>query len=84
MAEVIVYSSNYCPYCMRAKQLLKSKGVKFKEINVDGRPAVRQEMTKKAGQTSVPQIWINEQHIGGCDDLFALEFKRKLDPMLKQ
>ncbi|TBR43803.1 glutaredoxin 3 [Marinomonas agarivorans] len=84
MADVLVYSSNYCPYCMRAKQLLKSKGVKFQEINVDGRPAVRQEMTQKSGQTSVPQIWINEQHVGGCDDLFALEFKGKLDPMLSK
>lgn len=82
MAEVVIYSSNYCPYCMRAKQLLKSKNVDFEEINVDGRNAVRQEMTNKCGQTSVPQIWINTQHVGGCDDLFALEHKGKLDPLL--
>ena len=82
MADVIIYSSNYCPYCMRAKQLLKSKNVKFQEINVDGRNAIRQEMTNKSGKTSVPQIWINEQHVGGCDELFALEHKGKLDPLL--
>ena len=82
MAEVIVYSSNYCPYCSRAKQLLKSKSIKFTEINVDSRSSVRQEMTKKCGQTSVPQIWINSQHIGGCDDIFTLERAGKLDQLL--
>jgi len=83
-AKVTIYSSNYCPYCMRAKQLLVSKNVQFDEICVDGKGKSRQEMTQKCGQTSVPQIWINDQHIGGCDDIFALERKGKLDPLLEK
>ncbi|MCS3468025.1 glutaredoxin 3 [Pseudomonas sp. Pseusp122] len=83
MAEVIVYSSDYCPYCSRAKQLLKSKDIEFDEIVVDGKPQLRAEMTKKAGRTSVPQIWIGSTHVGGCDDLFALERAGKLDALLE-
>ena len=83
MSEVIVYSSDYCPYCSRAKHLLASKGVAFEEIKVDGKPQLRAEMTKKAGRTSVPQIWIGSKHIGGCDDLYALERAGKLDALLK-
>ena len=82
MSQVVVYSSDYCPYCTRAKQLLQSKKVAFDEIKVDGKPAVRAEMAQKAGRTSVPQIWIGTQHIGGCDDLFALERAGKLDALL--
>lgn len=83
MNKVIVYSSDYCPYCSRAKHLLASKGVAFEEIKVDGKPQLRAEMTKKAGRTSVPQIWIGSEHIGGCDDLYALERAGKLDALLK-
>ncbi|WP_323163927.1 glutaredoxin 3 [Pseudomonas atacamensis] len=83
MSEVIVYSSDYCPYCSRAKHLLASKGVAFEEIKVDGKPQLRAEMTTKAGRTSVPQIWIGAKHIGGCDDLYALERAGKLDALLK-
>lgn len=82
MPEVIVYSSDYCPYCTRAKQLLNSKKVAFDEIVVDGKPQLRSEMIKKAGRTSVPQIWIGPVHVGGCDDLFALERAGKLDALL--
>ncbi|MCI8208184.1 glutaredoxin [Pseudomonas sp. S25] len=82
MAEVIVYSSDYCPYCTRAKQLLQNKHVSFEEIRVDGKPQVRAEMVKKSGRTSVPQIWIGSTHVGGCDDLFALERSGKLDELL--
>ncbi|HCN64022.1 MAG TPA: glutaredoxin 3 [Pseudomonas sp.] len=82
MSKVIVYSSDYCPYCMRAKALLEKKGVAFEEIKVDGKPQVRAEMTQKAGRTSVPQIWIGDRHVGGCDDLFALERAGKLDALL--
>lgn len=82
MSEVIVYSSDYCPYCMRAKQLLERKGVRFTEINVDGQPQMRAEMARKAGRTSVPQIWIGATHVGGCDDLHALERAGKLDALL--
>ncbi|MDT4823964.1 Glutaredoxin 3 [compost metagenome] len=83
MAEIVVYSSAWCPYCIRAKQLLDKKGVKYEEINVDGNPAVRAEMTRKAGRTSVPQIWIGQTHVGGCDDLYALERAGKLDALLQ-
>jgi len=82
MSTVTIYSSNYCPFCTRAKQLLSSKNIAFNEINVDGNNKLRQEMTKKSGRTSVPQIWIGEQHVGGCDDLFDLERSKKLDALL--
>lgn len=82
MANVLVYSSDYCPYCIRAKQLLGKKNVAFEEIRVDGKPQVRAEMAQKAGRTSVPQIWIGSTHVGGCDDLFALERAGKLDALL--
>jgi glutaredoxin 3 len=82
MTDVVVYSSDYCPYCSRAKSLLGSKGVGFQEIKVDGKPQLRAEMTKKSGRTSVPQIWIGSVHVGGCDDLFALERAGKLDKLL--
>lgn len=84
MADVTIYSSNYCPFCIRAKQLLTSKSVDFDEINVDGQPEVRREMMIKSNQRTVPQIWIGEQHVGGCDDLFMLERSDKLDAMLKE
>ena len=83
MTSVVVYSSDWCTYCMRAKQLLASKGVDFEEIRVDGQPAIRAEMTRKAGRTSVPQIWIGSTHVGGCDDLYALERAGKLDALLQ-
>ncbi|WP_296260185.1 MULTISPECIES: glutaredoxin 3 [unclassified Pseudomonas] len=82
MTHVVVYSSDYCPYCSRAKHLLVSKNVAFEEIKVDGKPQIRAEMTKKAGRTSVPQIWVGSIHVGGCDDLFALERAGKLDALL--
>ncbi|WP_339845443.1 glutaredoxin 3 [uncultured Halopseudomonas sp.] len=83
MPEVTIYSSNYCPFCIRAKQLLDAKGVKYNEIRVDGQPKVRAAMTRLAGgATSVPQIWIGETHVGGCDQLQALERSGKLDGML--
>ena len=83
MAEIVVYSSAWCPYCIRAKHLLDSKGVRYEEISVDGNPAIRAEMTRKAGRTSVPQIWIGPTHVGGCDDLYALERAGKLDALLQ-
>ena len=83
MPKVVIYSSDYCPYCMAAKRLLTRKGIVFDEIGVDGRPAVRREMTQKAGgRTSVPQIWIGDTHVGGCDDLYALEDAGELDGLL--
>lgn len=82
MAEVTIYSSDYCPYCRRAKALLERKGVAFAEICVDGRPDLRAEMRARAGRNSVPQVWINDQHVGGCDDLHDLERVGALDAML--
>lgn len=84
MNQIIMYSSDYCPFCMRAKSLLHKKGLNYQEINVDRDRALRQEMTQKSGKTSVPQIWIGEQHIGGCDEIHALERSGSLDQILNQ
>ncbi|MBS0241880.1 MAG: glutaredoxin 3 [Proteobacteria bacterium] len=81
--KVTIYTSAWCPYCVSAKRLLDRKGVAYDEISVDGRDAVRAEMTKKAGgRYTVPQIWIGREHVGGCDDLYALEDAGRLDPLL--
>lgn len=82
MASVVIYTSAWCPYCIRAKDLLDKKNVTYQEISVDGQPAVRAKMAEKAGRTSVPQIWVGEKHVGGCDDLMALERAGKLDALL--
>ncbi len=82
MQDVIIYSSDYCPFCQRALALLDSKGVSYRKVSVDGQPAARQEMAERAGRTSVPQIWIGDTHVGGCDDLYALEAAGKLDDLL--
>ena len=84
MATVTIYSSDYCPFCVRAKQLLTAKNVAFNEIRVDGERELRQEMMEKSGRHTVPQIWIGETHVGGCDDLYALEREQKLDALLAQ
>lgn len=83
MPKVTIYTSSYCPYCISAKRLLDRKGVAYDEISVDGRSAVRAEMTAKAGRHTVPQIWIGDRHVGGCDDLYALDGAGRLDPLLK-
>lgn len=82
MATIQIYTTRVCPYCVAAIRLLKKKNVKFDEIAVDGRPDLRAKMAKKSGTTSVPQIWINGQHIGGCDELYGLESQGKLDQLL--
>ncbi len=83
MNEVIMYSKTVCPYCVKAKFLLKRKNVDFKEIMVDS-DSVREEMIKKSGgRMTVPQIFIGGKHVGGCDDLYALEDAGKLDELLK-
>ncbi len=81
-AKVVIYTTPWCPYCTRAKQLLEHKGAEFKEIDVSRDAEKRKEMEKKSRRRTVPQIWINEQHIGGCDDLYALERQGKLTPLL--
>lgn len=83
MAQVEVYSTLFCPYCARAKSLLGKKGVDYVNIDVMEEPARRDEMqTRAGGRTSVPQIFINGEHIGGCDDLFALDRAGQLDTKL--
>lgn len=84
MADIAIYTKSYCPYCRSAKELLKSKGRTFTEIDVEHDEAKRQEMIKKSGgRMTVPQIFINSKHIGGFDDLSALEAVGKLDLLLK-
>ena len=83
MAEIDIYTTMWCPYCARAKSLLEKKGVAFTEINLDEEPRRRDEMVKRAqGGRTVPQIFINGEHIGGCDDMMALERSGELDPKL--
>lgn len=83
MADVVLYTTPWCPYCIRAKHLLKSKGVVFTDIDVSGKPDVREEMEQRSGRYTVPQIWIGSTHVGGCDDLYALERQGKLDALLQ-
>ena len=84
MAAVVIYSTPWCPYCIRAKRLLNDKGAAFTDIDVSSDPALRQEMIRRSGRSTVPQIWIGEQHVGGCDDLYALERQRRLDELLSK
>lgn len=84
MANIEIYISFTCPFCHRAKALLKQKGVDFTEHNVTLGGALKAEMIKRAnGARTVPQIFIDDKHIGGCDDLFALDSNGKLDPLIK-
>jgi len=83
MSNVVVYSTLLCPYCHRAKALLRKKGIQFTEIDVGMDREKREEMESRAHQHTVPQIFIDDQHIGGSDDLHALDAEGKLDLMLK-
>ena len=78
-----MYCTSACPFCQAAERLLVDKGVKIDKIRVDREPARRAEMMQKSGRRTVPQIWIGERHIGGCDDLYDLERQGGLDPLLK-
>jgi glutaredoxin 3 len=83
MAQIEIYTTRSCPYCHAAKRLLASKGAKFTEIDVSGDPKGRSEMVARAnGRMTVPQIFIGTTHVGGCDDLYALDRAGKLDPLL--
>ncbi len=83
MPPVTIYTKAWCPYCMAAKELLEAKGVAFQEIEITGKPDLRDEMVGKAnGRSTVPQIFIGERHIGGCDDLYALDRRGELDKLL--
>lgn len=81
-AEVLIYTTPYCPYCIRAKAHLRQKGVNFQEIDVSGDRAKRAWLYEATGRTTVPQIFINGKPIGGCDDMLALDRRGQLDPML--
>ena len=80
--DVVICTTRWCPFCIRAKSLLEQKRISYQEIAVDLDATARQEMAEAAGRTSVPQIWIGGQHIGGCDELHDLERSGALDPML--
>lgn len=82
MSEVTLYTTRYCPYCIRAKMLLDKKNVDYQEIAVDGNKQLRAEMMQKSGRHTVPQIWVGKQHIGGCDELYALERSGDLNKLL--
>ena len=85
MAQVEIYTTMLCPYCRRAKKLLEERGAQYKEVDVMTDGKLRAEMRERAGgRTSVPQIFINGQHVGGCDDLYALDRAGKLQPLLEQ
>lgn len=82
-APVKMYSSAWCPFCIQAKRLLTEKGIDFDEIVVDGQPQLRAQMMQESGRHTVPQIWIGNTHVGGCDDLFTLHRANKLDALLQ-
>lgn len=82
MPNILIYTSNLCPYCTMAKRLLDKKGAVYNEINVDSEPSLRQEMMLKTKRRTVPQIYIGDFHVGGFDDLYALEQESRLDPLL--
>ena len=83
MAKIEIYSGDYCPYCDRAKALLKQRGLEFTEYNVQGELHRRVEMAERApGARTIPQIFINDRHVGGCDELYALDKKGELDSWL--
>lgn len=84
MPQIDIYTTPYCPYCLEAKELLREKNVEFNEIDVSRDRELRRAMTARAnGRTTVPQIFIGDTHVGGCDDLYALEDAGKLDSLLQ-
>ena len=83
MARVVMYATAACPFCQSAERLLIAKGAAIEKVRVDLEPERRAEMMKKSGRRTVPQIWIGSRHVGGCDDLYALDAEGKLDPLLE-
>ena len=81
--RVLMYCTAACPFCQSAERLLAEKGVAIDKVRIDTHPERRAEMMQKSGRRTVPQIWIGERHIGGCDDLYALEREGGLDPLLE-
>ena len=83
MPEILIYTTTICPYCVMAKRLLDKKGAAYTEINVDTQSGLREEMMRKTKRRTVPQIYIGDLHVGGFDDLYALEQQKKLDTLLR-
>lgn len=81
---VLMYTTRFCPYCIRARDLLSTKGVAYEEIAVDGDQDKRREMVARSGRRTVPQIWIGDRHVGGFDDLWVLEQQGQLDELLSR
>ena len=82
-ATIVMYSTRFCPFCVRARSLLDSKAVGYTDIGVDNQPQLRRKMMQRSGRTTVPQIWVGEKHVGGFDDLVRLEQLGQLDELLK-
>ncbi len=82
MTEIKIYTTRLCPYCTMAKRLFDKKGVSYSEINLDSKPELRQELMQQTRRRTVPQIFIGEHHVGGFDDLHALEMKQELDLLI--
>jgi len=82
MPKIVIYTTGVCPYCVRAKHLLQHKGAHFDEIRIDTDPKQRRIMMERSRRRTVPQIFIDDFHVGGCDDLFALDNRGELDPLL--
>ena len=83
-ADVVVYRTPYCPYCVRAAMLLQRKGVAFREVDVSNDPAARERLLRETGQRTVPQIFINGASVGGYDDIALLDRRGALDPLLRE
>ncbi len=85
MPDILIYTTTVCPFCVRAKMLLDKKGATYQEVNLNKEPGRREEMLERSGgRRTVPQIFIGDTHVGGCDDLYELELDGKLDPLLAE
>ena len=82
MKDILIYTANLCPYCTMAKRLLAQKGLNYTEINVDSKEGLRQEMMERSRRRTVPQIFIGDTHVGGFEDLYALEKRNELDTLI--
>jgi glutaredoxin 3 len=83
VAQIVMYSTGWCPYCQRARALLRAKGASFEEIDLEAQPERHAEMLARSGRSSVPQIFIDERHVGGCEELYALDAAGGLEPLLQ-
>lgn len=82
--RIVMYATSWCPYCQRARHLFEDRQLKIEEIDIEANPTRREEMRARSGRNTVPQIFIGATHVGGCDDLYALDREGKLDPLLKE